>query len=218
MELLLVGDPQLYTRVKQREERCVSGLGGRLLDADDKRGLVLDAAERVFCRLGHARTTMGALAAEAGVTRPTIYAYFPSKDDVFAALADRVRQEFLTLQEEADTSSPRETARGTLTAYLDAYVRHFGVLTIIAAQAQVDPGMRRLREEIHSRANRRHARFVERLVAAGQARTPVPPAVVAEAVTGVVMRFAEQAAADPGRQPGLTAELVALYTRLVDLS
>lgn len=195
----------------------MSGLGGRLLDADDKRGLVLDAAERVFCRLGHARTTMGALAAEAGVTRPTIYAYFPSKDDVFTALAGRVRQEFLTLQEEADTSSPGETVRSTLTAYLDAYVRHFGVLTIIAAQAQVDPGLRRLREDIHSRANRRHARFVERLVAAGRAHTPVPPPVVAEAVTGVVMRFAEQAAAEPGRQPELTAALVALYTRLVEL-
>jgi hypothetical protein len=41
--------------------------------------------------------------------------------------------------------------------------------------------------------------------------------VVAEAVTGVVMRFAEQAAAAPGRQPELTAAPVALYTRLVDL-
>jgi AcrR family transcriptional regulator len=195
----------------------VSGLGGRSLDVEDKRGLVLDAAERVFVRLGHARTTMGALAAEAGVTRPTIYAYFPSKDDVFAALADRVREEFLTLQEEADTSSPRETARGTLTAYLDAYVRHFGVLTIIAAQARVDPGMRRLRAELHARANRRHARFVERLVAQGLARPPIPPALVAEAVTGVVMRFAEESAATPERQPELTAALVELYTGLLDL-
>ena len=53
------------------------GIGGRTLDADDKRDLLLDAAERVFGRLGYARTTMAALAAEARVTRPTVYAYYP---------------------------------------------------------------------------------------------------------------------------------------------
>jgi AcrR family transcriptional regulator len=196
----------------------VSGLGSRTLDVADRRAALLDAAERVFCRLGHARTTMRELAAEAGVTRPTIYAYFPSKDDVFDALADRVRQEFLSLQEQADTSSPRDTARSTLTAYLAAYTRHFGMLTIIAHQALVDPRMGRLRADIHSRANRRHTRFIERLVERGLAAPPVAPALVAETVTGIVMRFAEDAATQPDRHAELADALVALYVRLIDLA
>jgi hypothetical protein len=77
--------------------------------------------------------------------------------------------------------------------------------------------MRRLRADIHARANRRHARFVERLVERGLARPPIAPALVAEAVTGVVMRFAEESAATPERQPELTAALVELYTGLLDL-
>src|ERR1700754_3741797 len=52
---------------------------------------LLDVAEEVFCRLGYARTTIAELASAAGVTRPTVYAYFPSQDDVFRAPADRGR-------------------------------------------------------------------------------------------------------------------------------
>jgi AcrR family transcriptional regulator len=195
----------------------LSGIGSRTLDVEDKRELLLDAAERVFCRLGYARTTIGSLATEAGVTRPTIYAYFPSKDDVFNALVDRVSREFLTVQEQADASSPRDTARTTLTAYLDTYIRHVGMLTIIAHQALADPEMQRLRAEIHERANRRHTRFIERLVEQGLARTPIAPALVSEAVTGVVMRFAEEAAGQPSRQPELTEALITLYTELIGL-
>lgn len=189
----------------------MSGLGSRVLHPDDKRELLLDAAEGVFCRLGYARTTMSELAGAAGVTRPTIYAYFASKDDVFRALVDRVREEFLRLQEQPGRAVPREIVREALAAYLAAYVRHFGMLTIIAHQALSDPQMRRLRDQIHDRANRRHARFIQRLVDQGLARTAVPPELVAEAVTGIVMRFAEETTARPERLGELTDALVALY-------
>lgn len=195
----------------------MTGLGGRTVEADDKRGLLLDAAERVFVRSGHAGATMSALAAEAGVTRPTVYAYFPSREHVFAALADRVRLEFLALQEQADTTSPRETLRSSLTAYLTAYTRHSAMLTVIAHQALVDPGMRRLHLELHQQADRRHSRFLQRLVDQGLAHPPVAPPLMAEAVTGIVHTFARRVAEDPSRQQELTQALVDLYAHMVDL-
>jgi len=157
-------------------------------------------------------------AAEAGVTRPTVYAYFESKDEVFHSLADRVRREVLHLQEDADTSSPARTARSTLTALLDVFVRHHGVLTVVAHQALSDPRARRLRDDIYARTNRRHARFLERMTASGQADLAVPAAVVAEVIMGTVSRFADLVTADPGRQEPLARDLVALYLRLTGLS
>lgn len=195
----------------------MSGIGGRTVDPADKRALLLDAAERAFLRLGHGDTTIGAIAGEAGVTRPTVYAYFPSKDAVFGALVDRVRGEFLDLQERADTSSPRETIRSTLTAYLDVYTRRVGILTIVAHQALRDPAMRRLRTDIHARAGRRHARFLRRLIEQGRARPSVDPDLVAEAITGVVLRFAEELSADPARRDELAEALIALYVDLTGL-
>ena len=47
---------------------------------------ILDAALSVFAAQGYSGTTMDAVAAEAGVTKPTLYSYFPSKDSLFQAM------------------------------------------------------------------------------------------------------------------------------------
>jgi AcrR family transcriptional regulator len=158
---------------------------------------------------------MAALAAEAGVTRPTVYSYFPSKDDVFLALADRVRREFLALQEQAVSESPRDTMKAALYAYLDAFTRHHGMLTVIAHEALTDPAMGALLDEIFTRANRRNTRFLEQLAADGLVSPVVKPESVSEAITGVAARFAELAAARPERQPQLAADLLELYLGMV---
>lgn len=192
----------------------MSSIGSRSLDAGQKRERLLDAAEAVFCRLGHARTTVAELAAAAGVTRPTVYAYFPSKEDVFRALADRVRDEFLRLQERVDTSSPARTAHEAVRAFFTAYTRHHGMLVLIAHQAMVDPAMRALRDEIVARAERRNTRFLERLVVEGRAAPAVRPAEVSRAVTGMVARAAEFAVDHPEQADRLGEDLVALYLRM----
>jgi AcrR family transcriptional regulator len=47
---------------------------------------ILDAALTVFAAQGYSGTTMDAVAAEAGVTKPTLYSYFPSKEALFQAM------------------------------------------------------------------------------------------------------------------------------------
>ena len=47
---------------------------------------ILDAALKVFAATGYSGTTMDAVAVEAGVTKPTLYSYFPSKESLFQAM------------------------------------------------------------------------------------------------------------------------------------
>ncbi len=47
---------------------------------------ILDAADKLFCKNGVEKTTMGQLAAEAGYSKPTLYGYFKDKDEVYFAL------------------------------------------------------------------------------------------------------------------------------------
>ncbi|SFN73375.1 transcriptional regulator, TetR family [Bradyrhizobium sp. Rc3b] len=51
-----------------------------------KEQLAVAAATTVFSRYGYARTTMGDIASEAGISRPALYLLFPDKDAVFAAV------------------------------------------------------------------------------------------------------------------------------------
>lgn len=47
---------------------------------------IVQAAEKVFFTKGYVRATMDEIAQLAEVTKPTIYAYFPTKDDLFLSL------------------------------------------------------------------------------------------------------------------------------------
>lgn len=56
----------------------------------DRRSGIVRAAVDVFLRYGYARTTMGDIAAAAGVSRPTLYDAFPGKEEVFAAAVEEL--------------------------------------------------------------------------------------------------------------------------------
>src|SRR4051794_34085357 len=51
---------------------------------------ILDATERLLARLGYQKTTMDDVAREAGISKRTIYFYFPGKEAVALAFIDRV--------------------------------------------------------------------------------------------------------------------------------
>lgn len=53
---------------------------------DEKRAQLLDAARRVVQRFGYKKTTLEDIAEEAGVSRATLYYYFPNREEVFRAL------------------------------------------------------------------------------------------------------------------------------------
>ncbi len=52
----------------------------------DRERRILDAALTVFGAMGYSGATMDAVAAEAGLTKPTLYSYFPSKESLFSAM------------------------------------------------------------------------------------------------------------------------------------
>jgi TetR/AcrR family transcriptional repressor of mexJK operon len=55
-----------------------------------KRPQVLDAARELFLREGFDSTTMDSIAAKAGVSKATLYAYYPGKSEVFVAIVLQV--------------------------------------------------------------------------------------------------------------------------------
>ena len=55
-----------------------------------KRERILDAARNLFLRNGLRGTTMEAIAREARIAKPTLYAHFPDKDAVFLAIVEQL--------------------------------------------------------------------------------------------------------------------------------
>ncbi|WP_037066222.1 TetR/AcrR family transcriptional regulator [Pseudonocardia acaciae] len=79
--------------------------GGRRSPA--KRRAILDAAFEVFCAQGYARTSVDAIAAEAGVGKQTVYGHFGDKKNLFLATVDDARSALPALDELiTDTGDP----------------------------------------------------------------------------------------------------------------
>jgi len=59
---------------------------------EDKHDLIINAAENQFIRFGFRKTTMEDIAKAAGIGKATLYYYFKNKEDIFAAMAERIAQ------------------------------------------------------------------------------------------------------------------------------
>jgi AcrR family transcriptional regulator len=74
-----------------REERQF-----RSLTREERRDRIVWAAKRVLLEKGLDEASMDDVAAAAGTTKPTVYAHFKSKDELFAAVVELVKRLFLT--------------------------------------------------------------------------------------------------------------------------
>ena len=74
-----------------------------------KRQLVVDAAGALFMAHGYGAVSMDAVARAAGVSKATLYAYFTSKDQLFAAIIGQACEQKIALGEilPADVSDIR---------------------------------------------------------------------------------------------------------------
>jgi AcrR family transcriptional regulator len=86
------------------------------LGPERRRPLVLDAALRLFVERGYRATSMEAIAAAAGVTKPVVYECYPGKEELFRALLEREEERLLSAVLAALPATPRfDDLEGMLT-------------------------------------------------------------------------------------------------------
>src|SRR5215469_16619241 len=93
-----------------------------------KRGAIIDAAAELFLRHGYLGTSMDQIAAQAAVSKPTVYNHFPDKEQLFTEIVlgaldrsgDPFRAELATL---AGTNQLEEELRLIAAHYLAAVMQ-----------------------------------------------------------------------------------------------
>ncbi len=100
------------------------------VDPADKSARILKAALDLFVRYGIKRTSIDDIARAAGIAKGTLYLYYPSKDALFAAVAERICAERLAMAREASAGVGPTVDR--LVAILDCQV---GVMCRLIAES-----------------------------------------------------------------------------------
>lgn len=116
---------------------------------------ILDAALRVFSRVGFAGASMEAIAAEAGITKPTLYNYFTGKEALFVAMMSARRDNML-----APLARPGEG--DTMASQLLGFARQY-------ARVVMDPDMLALTRLAIAESGR-NAEFGKSFLSAGPDR------------------------------------------------
>jgi TetR/AcrR family transcriptional regulator len=89
---------------------------------DDKKLHLINAARAAVSRFGYRKTTLEDIAAEAGVSRATLYYHFPNKEEVFRALISNEIERFQAVLIDALDADAPPDAR--LLGYVRARFKH----------------------------------------------------------------------------------------------
>ncbi|EOM76708.1 TetR/AcrR family transcriptional regulator [Rhodococcus rhodnii] len=98
---------------------------------------MLDAAVSVFSERGFHETSMDAIAARAEISKPMLYLYYGSKDELFAACIQREGARFVEALAPAGARglTPREQLRVALESFLGFVAKHRESWLVLYRQA-----------------------------------------------------------------------------------
>lgn len=168
---------------------------------------LLEAAASVFAEKGYGAATMTDIAAHAGASIGSLYQFFPTKEDVAAALHARLLEQLSGLLETAGSMEGASIEEildrlfGELTIFLDANP----AFVVLAERRPIDPAVKK--------ANR--ARLREQIEAMLSIAAPPPPAERRPALAAVLLSAIRTAAQlssdeDPALRRDAISELKAM--------
>ncbi|MGY1704760.1 TetR/AcrR family transcriptional regulator [Geodermatophilus sp. SYSU D00697] len=174
---------------------------------------LLDAALRVFAEKGFAGAAVEAIAAEAGTSKVTLYAYFPAgRDDLFRELYEEINTEYVELA----------TARhAAATGLVDRVVALAAPLLEIGSRPLVgtfysnsDPTIEPALAPVRGHASGVSATLIAEDVAAARAEGAIAsgadPHTLAVLLVGALRAALVEVAADPTRSEQLLAGITDL--------
>jgi AcrR family transcriptional regulator len=135
-----------------------------------RRPLVLDAALAVWDREGYRGTTMAAIAAQAGVSKPVLYECYANKDEALRALLDREEERLMSATQAALDVGDAQDFRATVTAAFEAFF--VAVLAHPVSWRVVVDAQRVMPAAIENRYRKARAAFVEQIAELVRGRSP----------------------------------------------
>ncbi len=141
-----------------RENGSLSSSKDKRKRNPEKEVAILEGALRVFGEKGFEDATVAAICAQAGISEPTLYEYFDSKEDVLFSISELyTRREIERLSELAHyINDPRERVRAIIQAYLEFYENNplytsVALLTLKGNRRYVaSPAYQSVREAAHA--------------------------------------------------------------------
>jgi AcrR family transcriptional regulator len=137
------------------------------LAPNERRQLILAAAEQVFAERGFTRTSMEEVARVAGITKPVIYDHFDTKAALFLALLEGVSGELLERgrrEREAASDDREKSFRAAIEAFFRFVHERPTAAKVLIMVPKSDPAAADAAEIVQARARQRIAAMLSQFV------------------------------------------------------
>ncbi|HEX2086724.1 MAG TPA: TetR/AcrR family transcriptional regulator [Solirubrobacteraceae bacterium] len=124
------------------------------LNVDERRRQLLERATELFATHGYDELSMAKLAREAGISKPLLYHYFPSKRDLFEAVLGQAAEEHLRRIATDEALSPAEQLGAAVDAYLSWIEENRGAYEKLLRSAGI-PEVRELIDRVREETAQR---------------------------------------------------------------
>ena len=112
-----------------------------------RRAAIIDVAKRSFLENGYNNTTMSAISQQMGGSKGTLWSYFTTKEELFAAVVDSLAAAFQSFMGVAlDTNKDMHTA---LTSFCETFIERISRPEAIAIQRMIVSQAERVPEVAH---------------------------------------------------------------------
>ncbi|MGH8875823.1 MAG: TetR/AcrR family transcriptional regulator [Stackebrandtia sp.] len=168
---------------------------------------MLDAGIEVFARRGYHAAGVEEIAEIAGISKPMVYLYFGSKEDLFVACIRREAGRLMDMigQVVEVDAEPEEQLWGALRGFFTFVSEHSGAWTVLYRQARTQGGpSAREVAEMRGRTTELIAGMLSR--AAGMRRPGDQAVTAAHALVGACESLADWMLDTPGTSPETTAK------------
>lgn len=179
---------------------------------------LLDAALNAFAEKGFGGASVEAIAAEAGASKVTLYAYFPAgRDDLFRELYDEINEELL------DVATSSHAAASGLVDRVVALTRpllEIGARPLVGQfYSNSDPTLEPALAPVRGHASQVYAKLIAEDVAearaAGVMGPGVDPGTLAALLVGAMRAALAEVASDPESSERLLAGIASLTEGLL---
>jgi TetR/AcrR family transcriptional regulator len=153
--------------------------------------VILAAAEAVFAEQGFGGATMAAIAARAGVPKPNVHYYFPTKERLYRAVVERVLTAWLDAASSFDSSDdPAEALTSYIGAKMDlARTMPLGSLIWASEMMRGAPVIQDFLDTTLTEWVASRERVVRRWIAAGRIK-PIEPRILFYMIWATTQHYA----------------------------
>ncbi len=176
----------------------------RALQADRRRGELLDVALRLFAEKGFASTTIADISAASGTAHGLVYHYFRSKDELLLAVLER--NSFLPALRQLLALAPDQPATEVLPRIASGFstmiAERADFMTLVLRESQTNPDVAAAMQLLIGEALDLLTAYLSGRIDAGELR-PHDPAVTARALFQAIVAGHLNRLPAPGFEAGL---------------